>query len=144
MLKRTKKGFTLAELLIVVAIIAVLTAIAVPLFVTSLKKAEKAAFDANKDVVRQAGIVAILSDESLSSHLDDTNMKTGAGFKVTASTDKNGQLQSITKIEFVADISGVEETTFEAFGELADTAKVIVVAIPVVDVADQTITWPTV
>ena len=49
---KSKKGFTLAELLIVVAIIAVLTAIAVPLFVTSLQKAEEATFNANKDTVR--------------------------------------------------------------------------------------------
>ena len=39
---RNKKGFTLAELLIVIAIIAVLTAVAVPVFSASQKKAKLA------------------------------------------------------------------------------------------------------
>ncbi len=45
MKKMNKKGFTLAELLIVVAIIAVLVAIAIPVFSSQLSKA-KAATDA--------------------------------------------------------------------------------------------------
>ena len=44
---RNKKGFTLAELLIVVAIIAVLVAIAIPIFVTQLEKAREATDAAN-------------------------------------------------------------------------------------------------
>lgn len=60
MLKRMKKGFTLAELLIVVAIIAVLTAIAVPIFVTTLGSAQNAADEANLRVVRTAGISRII------------------------------------------------------------------------------------
>lgn len=72
--KMNKKGFTLAELLIVVAIIAVLTAIAVPLFVSSLDKAEEAVFNSNMDVLRTAGVVKILSDDTIdTSTLDKTN-----------------------------------------------------------------------
>ena len=44
---RSKKGFTLAELLVVVAIIAVLVAIAIPVFGASQKKAEAAVKLAN-------------------------------------------------------------------------------------------------
>ena len=44
---KDKKGFTLAELLIVVAIIAVLVAIAVPIFSGQLEKAKEAADAAN-------------------------------------------------------------------------------------------------
>ena len=44
---RNKKGFTLAELLIVVAIIAVLVAIAIPIFITQLEKSRDATSIAN-------------------------------------------------------------------------------------------------
>ncbi len=47
MKKNNKKGFTLAELLIVVAIIAVLVAIAVPVFTAQLDKARLSTATAN-------------------------------------------------------------------------------------------------
>lgn len=46
-MKNNKKGFTLAELLVVVAIIAVLVAIAIPVFSGATDKAKQAADDAN-------------------------------------------------------------------------------------------------
>ncbi len=57
MKKNNKKGFTLAELLIVVAIIAVLTAIAIPVFTSQLERSRESTDMAN---VRSAyaGIVA--------------------------------------------------------------------------------------
>ncbi len=45
--KNNKKGFTLAELLIVVAIIAVLVAIAIPIFTSQLEKSREATDLAN-------------------------------------------------------------------------------------------------
>ena len=47
MKKMNKKGFTMAELLIVVAIIAVLVAIAIPIFTTQLEKSREAVDAAN-------------------------------------------------------------------------------------------------
>ena len=47
MRKNNRKGFTLAELLIVVAIIAVLVAIAIPIFTTQLEKSREATDLAN-------------------------------------------------------------------------------------------------
>ncbi len=46
-MKKNNKGFTLAELLIVVAIIAVLTAIAIPVFTAQLEKSREATDLAN-------------------------------------------------------------------------------------------------
>ena len=47
MKKMNQKGFTMAELLIVVAIIAVLVAIAIPIFTTQLEKSREAVDAAN-------------------------------------------------------------------------------------------------
>ena len=46
-MKKNNKGFTLAELLIVVAIIAVLVAIAIPIFTSQLEKSREATDQAN-------------------------------------------------------------------------------------------------
>ena len=46
-MKKNNKGFTLAELLIVVAIIAVLVAIAIPIFTAQLEKSREAVDAAN-------------------------------------------------------------------------------------------------
>lgn len=46
-MKNNRKGFTLAELLIVVAIIAVLVAVAIPVFTAQLEKSREAADAAN-------------------------------------------------------------------------------------------------
>ena len=46
-MKKKRKGFTLAELLIVVAIIAVLVAIGIPIFTSLLEKSREAADAAN-------------------------------------------------------------------------------------------------
>ena len=82
MQKRSKKGFTLAELLIVVAIIAVLVAIAVPLFVSGLSKAQKAADDANVRSLRAAACTYLLTVE------DDPSSDTDVYSKVfTKGTD---------------------------------------------------------
>jgi len=59
--KNNKKGFTLAELLIVVAIIAVLVAIAIPIFTSQLEKSREATDTSN---VRSA--VAEVTTEYLS------------------------------------------------------------------------------
>ena len=108
MLKRTKKGFTLAELLIVVAILAVLTAIAVPLFVTSLNRAKEATFNANKDVVRTAGMVNILNDTTINLN----TLKEGNAFKCVGTFDEDGKFQSVAVS--LEDKAGTE-TTFATF-----------------------------
>lgn len=60
--KLNKKGFTLAEMLIVVAIIAILVAIAVPIFTTQLDKARKARDEANFRNLKAAALVELLDD----------------------------------------------------------------------------------
>ncbi|MGO5292892.1 pilin [Porcincola sp. LCP21S3_C12] len=60
MKKEQNKGFTLAELLIVVSIIAVLVAISIPIFTSQLKKARFAVNQANARSAMSAAITCFL------------------------------------------------------------------------------------
>lgn len=74
-----KKGFTLAELLIVVAIIAVLVAISIPIFSAQLEKSREATDEAN---IRSA--YAEVSADML------TNESSDKSVEVTAKQKKEG------------------------------------------------------
>lgn len=59
--KLNKKGFTLAELLIVVAIIAILVAIAIPVFSSQLDKTRAAVDDANARSIRSMAVAEAMT-----------------------------------------------------------------------------------
>lgn len=62
--RKLNKGFTLAELLIVVAIIGVLVAISIPIFTSQLKKARVAVNQANARAGEAAACAAYLENPS--------------------------------------------------------------------------------
>lgn len=62
---RERKGFTLAELLIVVAIIGVLVAIAIPIFTSQLEKSRDAVSAANARAAYAEAAVAKLNQETV-------------------------------------------------------------------------------
>ena len=72
MKKMNNKGFTLAELLIVVAIIAVLVAIAIPVFTTRLEQSRETTDIANLRSAYAAASVAALSGDSNGNKVQDT------------------------------------------------------------------------
>ncbi len=76
MKKLNKKGFTLAELLIVVAIIAVLVAISIPVFSSQLEKAREATDAANLRAayaeVMTAGLTEDIPNQTKSVKLTQT------------------------------------------------------------------------
>ena len=74
-----KDGFTLAELLIVVAIIAVLVAVSIPIFTSRLEKAREATDVANLRAAYAAGVAEYLGNESAYSTVDSTTLYYNAG-----------------------------------------------------------------
>ena len=61
---KNKEGFTLAELLIVVAIIAVLVAVSIPIFTSQLKKARLATNQANARAAYAMATAQYLAEDS--------------------------------------------------------------------------------
>lgn len=61
--RESKKGFTLAELLVVVAILAILVAVSIPIFTGKLEAAKKATDDANARAAKAVGAEAVLSEQ---------------------------------------------------------------------------------
>lgn len=70
-LKRKEKGFTLVELLIVMAILAIISAIAVPRFGASLENAKEQANQTNIMMIEKAAQLAVLNGDITPG--DDTN-----------------------------------------------------------------------
>lgn len=60
--RENKKGFTLAELLVVVAIVGILVAISIPVFTAQLSKARKATNQANLRAAKAAAVAQFLTD----------------------------------------------------------------------------------
>ena len=93
MKKNNNKGFTLAELLIVVAIIAVLVAIAIPIFTSQLEKAREAT-----DASNIRGAYAEVAAAAL------TDPETG----VKATIEKKQQQNDWQSASSMKDIAGVD------------------------------------
>ena len=101
-MKKNNKGFTLAELLIVVAIIAVLVAIAIPVFTNQLEKSREATDVAN---VRSAYA------EVMTQYLEDGS----AASMTVAARQKVTGWQTSPQPVIVTQINGTESSiTFDA------------------------------
>lgn len=85
---KNKKGFTLMEMLIVVAIIAILIAIAIPTFASSLNKARIATDEANIRSGYASVMTDVLTDENYS-------VEGGTTGEATYKLNKDG---SVTKV----------------------------------------------
>ena len=86
-----KKGFTLAELLIVVAIIAVLVAVAIPVFTAQLDKARAATELANARSTYAEAVSQYLTDDTKTSLT-----KTYDGIAYAATTTDSGATWTVT------------------------------------------------
>ena len=118
-----KKGFTLAELLIVVAIIAVLVAIAIPIFVSQLEKSREATDAANiRDYYAEISVG--LLDGSLNS--TNKTMTVSGNKTATANYDSNGKLTTVE----VAGVSFKQTVSADWAIGAPEVAGVKVTAVP--------------
>ena len=105
-----KRGFTLAELLIVVAIIAVLVAISIPVFTTQLEKSKEAVDVSN---MRAAYAVA-MTDVLTEGYKDTTRYTAGTGDPVTytAYYDLSGNIVKAKPTGYgKASVTGIQGST---------------------------------
>lgn len=86
---KNKKGFTLMEMLIVVAIIAILIAIAIPTFASSLNKARVATDEANI----RSGYASVMTDVLMD---DNYSVEGGTTKSATYALNKDGSVTNNT------------------------------------------------
>lgn len=108
---KNKKGFTLMEMLIVVAIIAILIAIAIPTFASSLNKARVATDEANI----RSGYASVMTDVLTD---DNYSVEGGTTGEATYKLNKDG---SVTKVA-TADQEAADPYTTVGKNDNADTA----------------------
>lgn len=108
-----KKGFTLAELLVVLAILAILVAVAIPIFNNAVSGAKETAINANARAVRAAATTKILTDPTL-------NATTGP-WLATATIGDDGEMTGLT---VVVDASAASNEVIPT--NVADTYKVAI------------------
>lgn len=96
---KSSKGFTLMEMLIVVAIIAVLVAIAIPTFTTSLNKARVATDEANIRSGYAAAMAEVLTKQITTEgtiNFNGANVATGSAADMTYTLLVDGTLRKQT------------------------------------------------
>jgi prepilin-type N-terminal cleavage/methylation domain len=121
MKKMNKKGFTLAELLIVVAIIAVLVAIAIPVFNAQLEKSKESTDMANIRSAYAEVVAQYLMDNSTHSATAKA-----AGQKDTTWEYATGELETMvdgtaSTITITAKTSGSYTVSIDADGKVTVT-----------------------
>ena len=128
--KQGTKGFTLMEMLIVIAIIAVLIAIAIPIFTSQLEKSREATDEANiRSLYSEVSAAVLAMDTNASTTIKDANLEvtkdandvyTGVG-TISLIQQKDG-LEGVTE---KINIGGVEidPSSFKAGGTATITVK---------------------
>lgn len=92
--KITKKGFTLAELLIVAGLLVILAAISIPIFTSQLNNAKKSTDMANVRAFKALVTQAVISEE-----YPDADWINTSGIATTYYDAKNGSLSKEHNIE---------------------------------------------
>lgn len=134
MIKRVREekgGFTLAELLIVVAIILVLVAVAVPVFTGAMDKANIAVGQADARAAKSEASVMYALDANKTTTTDLTTAQ-----KYEVAVDKHGNVSKPEPVnDFDAGTKVVSETTtdddYKAIGVAAQTDDGVVIGVTI-------------
>lgn len=97
-----KRGFTLAELLIVIAIIGVLVAVAVPVFTSQLSNAE--------DAVKKANCRSVLSEATVDYLDGELTVKSYTYDKVVYTVEASGDVVTVTGGGYTCNTTNPEPT----------------------------------
>lgn len=129
--KLNKKGFTLAELLVVVAIVGVLVAISIPIFTSQLEKSRDAVTVANLRSAYAEASALMLTEPDSKNATSGTAKKIGTNVVEVSNvdlpcTDKNADLTSLPfgdKVELQDPSKSAKVTfTFGADGSITAVA----------------------
>lgn len=98
---KKKKGFTLIELIVVIAILALLASIAIPKYMHTQEKAKVAAHNTNVEIIKQAAATYLIEHPEanavtmteLSSYLDSKVPKAYDGSDFSVSVDANRNIE---------------------------------------------------
>lgn len=88
--KQNEKGFTLVELMVVVLIIGVLVAIAVPVYNSATARAETSACDANKRIIDAAVLMWQMEQDNPSTEIPDSIEDLSGFFQETPKCPSGG------------------------------------------------------
>lgn len=93
--RENKKGFTLAELLVVVAIVGILVAISIPVFTAQLGKARRATNNANLRAAKAAAVADYLTgdDTDGSNAIYEYNIDAGSVSTAASVSDKCDEVE---------------------------------------------------
>lgn len=98
-MRKNEKGFTLAELLIVVAIIGVLVAISIPIFTSQLEKSREAVDEANLRSLYAETVAAVLGEDT-----NATTTMNGASLKVSVT---DGVCKGVATLKLTQQTTGL-------------------------------------
>lgn len=126
---KEKKGFTLAELLVVVAIIGVLVAISIPIFTAQLAKARVATNQANAraayasaaaEVIQEGGVTAKVSYTYTVKSASATKDTSAATAKITDAIDKWTKDTTLSDTDKMGDkVASAWTVVFDENGDLS-------------------------
>ena len=122
--KLNKKGFTLAELLVVVAIIGVLVAVSIPIFTSQLRKAKVATDLANIRAAKAAAAAQYLTSDETGTVT--YNYDAGAGV-VYVSTDTTHSADKISAYGKTTDPAAADG--FDAGDTTTHVGKIVTITI---------------